>query len=348
MNEILMPRLGVNDDTVILGQWIVPDKSVVKKGQTIAIIETSKETSELKSDFDGHIIFSVKVGEDVPVGAVVATITDEETIDDNNNSEQNEVADTRTYTNKARALLEEHPEIDVSKLPSEGIIKESDILKQIKKPYHIEDTMSNHILIYGRGGLCKDIIDIVRQTNAYQIDGIIDFYYPEVSELYGIPVLGGVKELKDIYEKGYHKIISAVAFWGDTYTKHYRRNPAIRLKQLGFEFVNVIDRSSSIANNVKMGEGNLICANVYVGPDAQIGSDVILNAGCIVNHDCIVSDHCHIASGAILAGEVIVGENTLIGQGAIIHAGVKIGSNVTINNGCTVFKDVREGTIVTK
>ena len=342
-----MPRLGVNDDSVILGQWTVKDKAQVKKGQKIAVLETSKETSELKSEYDGYIRLIAKIGMSIPVGELIATIDAEVPAEELNEKEE-KATDNRTFTKKAQALLDEHPEIDITKLLNEGIIKESDVAKLIQEPYHLEQTMSNQILIYGRGGLCKDIIDIVRQTNAYQIAGIIDFYYPEEKELYGIPVVGGVKEMKSLYENGYHKIISAVAFWGESYTKHYRKNPSSRLKQVGFEFVNIVDRSANIAHTVRMGDGNLICANVYIGPEARIGSDVVLNVGCIVNHDCIVSDHCHIASGAVLAGEVIVGENTLIGQGAIIHAGVKIGNNVTVNNGCVVFKDVPDGVIVSK
>lgn len=348
MNNILMPRLGVNDDTVILGQWIVKENAKVTKGQKIAILETSKETSELKSEFDGYIHLIVKSGANIQVGEIIAAVDDTVSAMAEEKCKGEGSASNRTITQKAQALLDEHPEIDFLKLPSEGIIKESDVTKLIQEPYHLEKTMSNRVLIYGRGGLCKDIIDIVRQTNAFQIDGIIDFYYPTDQELYGVPVIGGVRDMKSLYESGYHKIISAVAFWGETYTKHYRKNPAVRLKQIGFELVNVIDKAASIANTVRMGEGNLICANVYIGSDAQIGSDVVLNVGCIVNHDCIVSDHCHIASGAVLAGEVIIGENTLVGQGAIIHAGVKIGNNVTINNGCVVFKDVPEGVIVSK
>ena len=376
--KILMPRLGVNDDMVCLGQWLIENGSEIKKGQKIAVLETSKETSELLSDFDGFIQFSVKAGMDVKVGEVIAIVSkqadktvkhsdiedfskksDEQLADKPTTEtkevnetkwarEMKELRDARIFTKKAQNLLDAHPEIDVAKFPTDRIIKEKDVLGYIKESFHLRKTISNHVLIYGRGGLCKDIIDIIHQTNAYQIAGIVDFYYPQDDELYGVPVVGGVRELKELYEAGYHKIISGVAFWGEKYNKHYRKNPALRLEQIGFEFINVIDKSASIATTVRMGEGNLICANTYVGPDAKIGSDVILNVGCIVNHDCVISDHCHIASGAVLAGEVKIGENSLIGQGAIVHAGVKIGSNVTINNGCIVFKDVSDGVIVAK
>ena len=345
--KILMPRIGVNDDEITLDQWLVKAGSKVKKGQAIAIIETAKKTDELKTEEDGYINFTAEPGEDIRVGDVVAEVFNEPIpgIIVQENSQEH---DTRTYTKKARAILDAHPEIDISKLPETGIIKESDVARFISAPYHIEKTMSNHMLIYGRGGLCKNAIEIINQTRAFCLDGIVDFYYPQDKELYGIPVVGGPMDLERLYQEGCHKIISAVAFWGETYSKHYRKNPYPRLKRAGFELVNLIDRTASIASTVKMGEGNLICANVYAGADAVIGSDVILNVGCVINHDCIVSDHCHIATGALLAGEVVVGENTLIGQGTVIYAGVKIGKNVTINNGCKIFKNVPDGAIVEK
>lgn len=345
--KIVMPRLGVNEDTVTLGQWLVEQGAYVKKGQAVAVIETSKETSEVKAGAEGYLSILAKAGNDVPVGASIAELCQSALKNEERSLVEKEETN-HTFTKKAKEFLEKHPEIDMGSLPREGIIKEQDLAKLISEPYHIEKTMSNRVLIYGRGGICKDAIEIINQTKMYQLDGIVDFYYPQDKELYGIPVVGGPGELEKLYQEGYHKLFSAVAFWGETYTKHYRKNPYSRFKKIGYELVNLVDRTANIASTVQMGEGNLICGNTFVGPDAILGSNIIVNVGAIVNHDCIVSDHCHIASGAVLAGEVIIGENTLVGQGAVIHAGVKVGNNVVINNGCRIFKDVPDNKIVDK
>lgn len=345
IDEIKMPRLGVNDDKVTLGKWLVSDKSVVTKGQKIAVVESTKESSTLVAPENGVIVFSIKQGEDVEVGKIIAAISDEVPSD-----VEQEVVTTieihRTFTKKAQELLDKHPEIDLSQLPTEGIIKESDVEKLISLPYSIEETMTNHVLIYGTGGICKDAIDIINQTRMYKVAGIIDFDYPNTESYYGIPIVGGPKDLDSLQEKGYNKMFSAVAFWGDDLSKHYRKNPYSRFKKSGYEMINIIDRSAQISATASMGEGNMLCANTFLGPNAVLGNDIIVNVGATINHDCIVSDHCHIASGAVLAGGVIIGENSLVGQGVTIFAGVKVGKNVTISNGCRVFKDVPDGKIV--
>lgn len=344
IKEIKMPRLGVNDEKVTIGKWNVKSGQKVKEGQTLAVLESTKETSELKAEVDGFVEISQEEGKEVEVGSVIAKFYDEAIAC--TAELESEQEDKRTYTKKAKALLEEHPEIDVSKLPVSGIIKEQDIEKLISKPFSIEKTMSNKVLIYGVGGICKDAIDIINQTKMYQIEGIVDFNYPDSKEYYGIPIIGGPQDLEKLHDAGYNKLFSAVAFWENTLTKHYRKNPYARFKRAGYELINIVDRNANVSPSVEMGEGNMICANTFIGPNSVLGSDIIVNVGAVVNHDCIISDHCHIASGAILAGEVIVGENTLIGQGVVVLARVKIGKNVTINNGCRIFKDVPDGQTV--
>lgn len=345
--EICMPRLGINDNEIFLGKWTVKNGSKVEAGQKLAVIESTKQTGEIISPENGYIYQIRNEGEDVKVGDVVAKICDEQEEGFSVDVEEVQKPELK-LTKKAKELLDLHPEIDTSLLSTTEIIKEKDIEKLISKPFSIESTLENSIIIYGTGGLCKDIIDIVNQNRMYKIAGIIDFNYPESKELYGIPVLGGPGDLDKIREQGYNKMISAVAFWGDLLDKHYRKNPYSRMRRSGFELVNVIDRNASIAATVSMGVGNLICANAYIGPDVQLGNNAVINVGATINHDCIISDHCHVASGAILAGSVIIGENSLIGQGVVVHANVKIGKNVTINNGCIIFKDVPDGKIVEK
>ena len=48
-NEIKMPRLSANDNSVVLTKILIPSGEFVSKDQKIATIETSKQTSDLKS-----------------------------------------------------------------------------------------------------------------------------------------------------------------------------------------------------------------------------------------------------------------------------------------------------------
>lgn len=330
--EVLMPRLGVNDDSAIVTKQLIKDGGWVDNGKKIAVIETSKETSEVVAEKSGILHWVVLEGDEVSVGKAIAII---------GYGMKSEIEDRPhkglRMTEKAKKLVEDN-DIDVFLLPEDKLIREKDVLPFIQQPFHIEETKQNELLLYGGGGFSEIAIDILRVTHAYNSYGIIDMGYPNVASVMGVPVIAGDDGLQEYFDKGYRKIFNGI---GVT-----RKTAYEKLKPYGFEFPNIIHAKAIMELSVSLGEGNLICAGAIIGAQAKIGNDCVINAGAIVSHDCIISDHCHVASGAVLAGIITVGENTLIGQNVTIYSRVKIGSNVVIENGCSVFKDVPSGSVV--
>lgn len=334
--EIKMPRLGVNDDYVVLKQWVVKDGDYVKKGQVVASVETTKKSAEIQAEKSGIIHFVAKEDEEIRVGDIVAVIGEGEKL----SVEHQENKPTIRMTQKAKKLLEEY-QIDIRLLPTDRLIKEKDIALLVKKPYMLRETKNNDVLLYGAAGFAKIAIDILRVSRQYFVYGIADIQYPDLKEVMGVPVISGDEGLAQLYAEGYRKILNCVDFGTVP-----RRDIFEKLIRFGFEFPNVIHPSAILEPSVTIGEGNLICAGAIIGSEVRIGSDCVINAGAILSHECIISDHCHIAGGAVLAGLITVGENTLIGQNCTIYSRVKIGSNVVIQNGCNIFKDVPDHTVV--
>jgi len=341
-----VPRLDSNSDYVTITQWLVRSGDFVTQGEPIAVIETSKVTTELIAEGDGYIYMLVPEGTDVRVGQVVGFVsdTDENAANGIVSGQEREEGTELKMSRKAKELMVKYG-IDRSLLPRDRIVRESDILRLVGQPYSISDTRSQDLLIYGGGGICKLIIDIVRKRGEYSICGIIDRRFPELKEVSGVPVIAGngKNELREVMRQGYVRIINSVAFDG---RMHGRKEPYVLLKELGFTFVNVIHDKAVVEPSIRMGEGNVIAAGAIVGSETWIGNNCIINAGAIVSHDCIISDHCHIASGAVLGGNVVVNENTLIGQGCTIFKNVRIGRNVVIKNGANVFSNVPDNEIV--
>lgn len=335
--QILIPRLGVNDDVVTIGEWLVKDGEWVFKGQDIVVYETTKETAEGQATVDGYIHILVSQGEEKEVGAVIAQI-DDSLAHKAAQMDVESTSDNRKYTKKAEALIKQY-HIDVSGLPTDRIIREKDVECLIAKPYQIRETHTNEMFIYGGGGFSHILIDLLKQSCTYRLKGIVDMKYPELKEVAGIAVIGDDSYLDVLFNQGINKTVNAVDF-------PFRSQVYDKLKEKGFELLNLVHRTAMIEPTVTMGEGNLIFAGALVGSEAVLGNDCVINAGAIVNHECVISDNCHIASGAVLAGCVTVGENTLIGQGCTVYQRVTIGKNVVIQNGCHIFKNVPDGTIV--
>ncbi len=77
-HEIKIPAVGESITSATLGKWHKADGEYVESGVVILSIETDKISTELESDKAGILKHSAAEGDDVAVGAVVATIEEGE------------------------------------------------------------------------------------------------------------------------------------------------------------------------------------------------------------------------------------------------------------------------------
>lgn len=76
LQEILVPLLSVNDQSLVIQELSFANGSEVKKGDTIALLETSKTTYTVEADAGGYVEYFCKAGEELPVNSVLAKIYD--------------------------------------------------------------------------------------------------------------------------------------------------------------------------------------------------------------------------------------------------------------------------------
>lgn len=74
--NLCIPRITSNDQSVRLISWLVKPKDFVRIGQPVLVIETSKVSVEVVTEFSGYLEHYSHVGDIVPVGACVAIIHD--------------------------------------------------------------------------------------------------------------------------------------------------------------------------------------------------------------------------------------------------------------------------------
>ena len=342
--NILMPRIGANDDFVVLAQWYVHDGDFVNRRQPIANLESTKETTELFAPIDGFIRLKVEELAEVKVGTVVAIISEGSL--DIHNDETSAMKDSFVgikITEKAKKLVKQN-NIDIDRLPKGKLIRERDIEALIGSTFSIAETVGNSLIVYGTGGFTREIIHITKQFPLYKIAYVVAGMgdWKDKEQILGVPVIKAAV-MGELYNQGYTKIVNAVAVTPGAFS---RKEIFASLKEKHYEFPNIVDKSVLFGENVSMGEGNIIFAGAVIGSEVKIGNNCVINQNCTLSHGNIISDSCHIASGAVLAGDVVVGENTLIGQNSTIYSGVHVGKNVVIHNGCSIYKDVPDGTVV--
>lgn len=76
-HEVIMPALGMAQDTGKIVSWLKSPGDAVKTGDALFEVETDKATMEVEAPADGFLTeVTVGDGEDVPVGNVIALISD--------------------------------------------------------------------------------------------------------------------------------------------------------------------------------------------------------------------------------------------------------------------------------
>ena len=342
---VRMPSITNNDDKVTLECWCVEKGSFVKKGQLLAVLETTKETMDLIAEDEGYISFCILEGTEVPVGEMIAVIQDEP-IEKEEISNKKEAA--HQISKRAMELIEEY-QIDIACFPKDRIIKEKDVLKMISQNGQKRQSTANEILIICGGYMARMCIDTLRQMGGYRLGGITDMYAKPGKELMGVPYIGDIQILADKYREGYRTAVNAYGGLGGANSDellYTRKRLYEEIKSYQFFLPNLIHPKATIESSATMGEGNLIFSGAYIGSEAYIGNDCIINTGAVISHNCVIEDHARISPGAMIAGNVSIGENSIIGMGVTVYMKVKIGKNVIVYNGKHIFNDVPDNTIV--
>jgi len=196
------------------------------------------------------------------------------------------------------------------------------------------------IIIFGGGGHGKTVIDLIRSLGTYRIVGVIDDGLPPGSEVLGVPVLGGEKNLAEWIARGVHLAVNAVGGIG---------NPTVRIQvfekmeKAGFSFPILVHPSAVVERSATLEPGVQVFAHTYIGSAARVGFGSVINVGAIVHHDCVLGRVVNLSPGATLAGNVHVGNYAQIGMLATVNLKISVGENARLGNGCTVKGDVPDG-----
>ena len=75
IQEIRIPKESIADDSILLLKWYKENGEKVKEGDNIANCETSKAIFDIEAPVDGYLFYQYKIGDEIPVGDVLAVIS---------------------------------------------------------------------------------------------------------------------------------------------------------------------------------------------------------------------------------------------------------------------------------
>lgn len=201
--------------------------------------------------------------------------------------------------------------------------------------------MVNKILLVGDGGHCKSIIDSLLELNIYDEIGIISKKVRDLN-YFGVKCIGSDDNLFDLYKDGWRNAFISLGSVGDTKNREILFK---QLKDIGFNLPNIIDKTSIVSKNSKLGKGNFIGKDSVINAGVTVEDCCIINTGSVVEHECNICSFSHISSNSTLCGNVTIKKGVHIGAGSVIKQGIVIGDNTLIGIGSIVTKDIENDVV---
>lgn len=159
MQPVLAPHEFVNDESVLLVQWLVKDGEQVSPGRPLVTIETSKATLDIEAPVAGYVRFDVPKGTEVKVGGVLCYIADNPTDPvpktlvppkkTPTEQRRTDAASTTTtrFSSQATILLKQHG-LTEEQFAGKGLVTAEDVLKLVnehKAPEPRNQSISIHL-----------------------------------------------------------------------------------------------------------------------------------------------------------------------------------------------------------
>lgn len=204
------------------------------------------------------------------------------------------------------------------------------------------------VVIYGAGQVGVMVAYILSYQEDLEVVGFVDDDPDQSGQVYDdLPVLGDASTLPQLRDDG---VQGAVVTIGNNVV---RGRIAAHLKEMGFDLVNAIHPSANISKKVKLGEGNIIGANVTLYVNAEIGDNVFMGPSVTVSHDSVVGNNVLLSVGSIIGARVDVEEYAFVGSGATVMppgwgkgARLRLGINALVGVGAVVIRDVPDNAVV--
>ena len=198
------------------------------------------------------------------------------------------------------------------------------------------------IILLGLGGHAHSVVDSMEQDRKYNIVGFLDTEKMQGKRYKDYRVLDTDDALQKYFDNGIKNAFITIGFMGHGMVRNQLYQ---RLKDIGYNIPNIIDKTAVISENVEFEDGIFVGKKAVINANVKIGKMCIINTGAIVEHDCKIKSFSHIAVGSVVCGGVLIGEGTLIGANTTVIQQKVIGNKCIIGAGTVVSRDIQDNII---
>jgi acetyltransferase-like isoleucine patch superfamily enzyme len=360
VKPIMIPTTDVNSETAIVTAWRVPDRSLVEAGDVVAEVETSKAVLDVTTSDSGYILRCAEEGEEVSLLKPLAHLFPTPGALEVHAARQAEAATqavavavpvraTKPAMQRAAELGLDLARIACGELVTVKMVEAA--ANGTSAPRHdlplplAARGGTERVAVIGAGLGATQVIDIfthestslTRYTRRQRAVGIIDDDEHRWADyVAGVPVVGGTRQLKRLFDEGYFD--SAVISISTSVPARTRFRELCG--ELGIPLTNAVDPSARIGGDVELGTGNVVCAFCHFGVGTRIGDNNFLSAYNSFDHHNILGSDISTGPGCMTSGLVRIGDRVRLGTGIFIEPHLHIGDGARVASGAVIVNPV--------
>lgn len=198
------------------------------------------------------------------------------------------------------------------------------------------------LIIIGARGFGREVYSLAKRAKGFEKDFVIKGFLDSKSDVLNDfenypPILGNVEDY-NINENDVFICALGSVNWKKFYSE-------IIIKK-GGQFINLIERSVVINENVSIGRGCIICEHTILSNDMIIDDFTTIHPFTNFGHDVKVGKYVHIGAHCFVGGFTVIEDEVTVYVKSTLLDRVKIGKNSTIGASSLVIKNVKENTTV--
>lgn len=163
---------------------------------------------------------------------------------------------------------------------------------------------------------------------------VVDAAFRKMESFDGLPVVC-FETCPELFPQDEYVMMICLGYKGMNKPRYMKTRQAV---EMGYEIQGFIHPTAFIADNVSLGQGNIVMENAVISFGVQMGDGNIVWNGCNISHGCEIGDFNYFSPGTTLGGKVKCGSFCFAGLNSTIRSArsiadkTLIGASAYINN----------------
>jgi sugar O-acyltransferase (sialic acid O-acetyltransferase NeuD family) len=350
---VTIPTTDVNTESAVVVRWYPEDRAEVAAGDPLAEIETSKAIIDVIAQDSGVLLQLVAAGDQVNLDQPLAYLFENLEMLERHEQERapaapppDEHAGRITEPARRRAaelgldieeIARNRQELITTKVVDAAAAR-LQLASGARLPEPLETASGvQRLVIVGAGLGATQVIDILLHDESQQAVAIVDDNPERAGDaVSGIPVVGGIDRALALFAD--RAIDAAIISISTSVPARARLRQ--RCEQAGLPLANAIDPTARIASGVRIGRGNVICANCHLGVETVLGDNNFISAYNSFDHHNELGSDISTGPGCMTSGLVKLGDRCRLGTGIFIEPHVTIGTGAQIASGAVILGSI--------